>query len=135
MARPKKNIDENLVEKLAKVGCSNESIATQVGCSVDTLARRYAVLIQKSREGLKTNLRIWQLEAAKKGNVAMLIWLGKQMLGQTEKVEQLTKTEIKPISKEEIKQILNEDPFLKKDSKMEMRTFWKSRFNEKPSES
>lgn len=95
MARPKKHIDENLVEKLAKVGCSNESIAVQVGCSVDTLTRRYAGLLQKSREGLKTQLRIWQLEAAKKGNVAMLIWLGKQMLGQTEKVEQVTEATVK----------------------------------------
>lgn len=90
MARPKKVIDENLVEKLAKVGCSNESIAIQAGCSVDTLTRRYAELLRKSREGLKTQLRIWQLEAAKKGNVAMLIWLGKQMLGQTDKIEQTT---------------------------------------------
>jgi len=100
MARPKKHIDENLVEKLAKVGCSNESIAIQVGCSVDTLTRRYAELLQKSREGLKTQLRIWQLEAAKKGNVAMLIWLGKQMLGQTEKIEQTSevKAEVKEIS-------------------------------------
>jgi hypothetical protein len=93
MARPKKPIDENLVEKLAKVGCSNESIATQAGCSVDTLTRRYADLLVKSRENLKTQLRIWQLEAAKKGNTAILIWLGKQMLGQTEKIE--TKTEVK----------------------------------------
>ena len=94
MARPRKPIDENLVEKLARVGCSNESIAVQAGCSVDTLTRRYAELLQKSREGLKTQLRIWQLEAAKKGNVAMLIWLGKQMLGQTEKVEQVVDAKV-----------------------------------------
>jgi len=94
VARPKKPIDENLVEKLARVGCSNESIAIQVGCSVDTLTRRYAELLQKSREGLKTQLRIWQLEAAKKGNTAMLIWLGKQMLGQTEKVEQVVDAKV-----------------------------------------
>lgn len=31
------------------------------------------------------SLRRWQLEAAKKGNVVMMIWLGKQMLGQIER--------------------------------------------------
>ena len=37
MARPKLELDANLIEKLASVGCTNESIAIQVGCSVDTL--------------------------------------------------------------------------------------------------
>jgi hypothetical protein len=60
-----------------------------VGVSVDTLDRRFAAEIEKGRSNLRTSLRRWQLEAAKKGNVAMLIWLGKQYLEQTEKVEQV----------------------------------------------
>lgn len=84
MARPKKEINSVLVEKLAKVGCSNESIAIQCGCSVDTLTRRFAELLSKSREEMKTSLRIWQLETARKGNATMQIWLGKQLLGQKE---------------------------------------------------
>ncbi len=95
MARPKKVIDEKLVEKLAKVGCSNESIAIQCECSVDTLTRRFADLLLKSREEMKTTLRIWQLEAARKGNVVMMIWLGKQMLGQTDKIEEKIDSVIK----------------------------------------
>lgn len=91
MARPKKVIDLVLVQKLAEVGCTNESIAKMCDVSVDTLTRRYADELDKSREKLKTSLRTWQLEAAKKGNTAMLIWLGKQMLGQTEKVENTIK--------------------------------------------
>lgn len=87
MARPKLEIDENLVEKLAKVGCSNVSIAVQCECSVDTLTNRFSELLAKSRENLKTQLRIWQLDAARKGNVTMQIWLGKQLLGQTDKIE------------------------------------------------
>lgn len=82
MARPQKKVDENLIKKLAGVGCSNESIAIQCDISVDTLTRRFADVLLKSRENLKTQLRIWQLEAARKGNVTMQIWLGKQMLGQ-----------------------------------------------------
>lgn len=88
MARPLKEIDPILVEKLAKVGCSDVSIAIQCDCSVDTLTRRFADLLAKSRENLRTTLRMWQLEAARKGNVTMQIWLGKQMLGQSDKIEQ-----------------------------------------------
>lgn len=33
---------------------------------------------------MKTSLRIWQLETARKGNATMQIWLGKQLLGQKE---------------------------------------------------
>ena len=114
MARPKLKIDPKEVERFASWGCKNNEIAILLNCSPDTIANRFSAELEKGRENLKMSLRRWQLEAAKKGNVAMLIWLGKQMLGQTEKVEQLTQTEIKPISKEEIRQILREDPFLAK---------------------
>jgi hypothetical protein len=33
------------------------------------------------------SLRQWQLKKAKEGNVVMLIWLGKQMLGQQDKTQ------------------------------------------------
>jgi len=33
------------------------------------------------------SLRRWQLEAARKGNASLLIWLGKQMLGQKDTIE------------------------------------------------
>jgi hypothetical protein len=88
MARPKKQIDPKIVQDLAALGCKTNEIAVTLGCSTDTLERRFAAELSKGRENLRISLRRWQLEAAKKGNVAMLIWLGKQMLGQTEKVEQ-----------------------------------------------
>lgn len=88
MARPKKQIDAKLVHDLASIGCKNNEIAAFVGCSTDTLERRFAAELINGRESVKISLRRWQLQAAQKGNVAMLIWLGKQMLGQTEKVEQ-----------------------------------------------
>lgn len=87
MARPRLELDANLIEKLASVGCTNESIAIQVGCSVDTLERRYAGVIRKGKENMKTSLRTWQLNAARKGNAALLIWLGKQLLGQRDNID------------------------------------------------
>lgn len=95
MARPKKVVDAKLVGELAAIGCKTNEIAIIVGVSTDTLERRFAAEMAKGRENLRISLRRWQLEAAKKGNVAMLIWLGKQMLGQTEKIEQTTEVQAK----------------------------------------
>lgn len=95
MARPKLQIDPKLVQDLAALGCKTTEIATTLGCSPDTLEKRFSGELAKGRENLRISLRRWQLEAAKKGNVAMLIWLGKQMLGQTEKIEQTTEASVK----------------------------------------
>lgn len=92
MARPKLDIDSKEVEKLAAIGCTNDEIAAFFDCSKDTIEGRFSANLRKGRENGKTRLRRLQLQAAEKGNVAMLIWLGKQMLGQKDKheIEQTT---------------------------------------------
>ena len=85
--RPKADVDSDQVEYLASIGCSIKEIAAACSCSVDTLERRFADIIAKGQENGKTRLRKKQLEVAMGGNVVMLIWLGKQMLGQAEKHE------------------------------------------------
>lgn len=87
MARPQLEIDGKEVMKLASIGCSNDEIAAFFDCSKDTIERRFAAELHKGRENGKTRLRRLQLQAAQKGNVVMLIWLGKQMLGQSDKQE------------------------------------------------
>lgn len=87
MARPKKPIDPKMVSLLAQRGCKTIEIATALECSPDTIQRRFAAELAKGRADLKLSLRQWQLEAAKRGNITMLIWLGKQYLDQTEKLE------------------------------------------------
>jgi AraC-like DNA-binding protein len=81
--RPKKAIDPRQVELLAGVFCSNEEIASKLGCSSDTLTRNYAEALEKGRTEAKTGLRATQYRLAKQ-NVAMAIWLGKQYLAQRE---------------------------------------------------
>lgn len=88
--RPKAVIDGDLVEKLASIGCTDKEIAMAANTSIDTLGRRFAERMEKGRENGKTRLRKKQLEVAMTGNVTMLIWLGKQMLNQAEKVEAQT---------------------------------------------
>ena len=91
MARPRKKIDPVQVEKLGRIGCTNEEMALILECSTDTLVRRFADLIQKSRAARKMSLRHKQTQMALEGNVSMLIWLGKQDLKQRDKFEDETK--------------------------------------------
>ena len=94
MARPKKyNLDTKQIEQLASFGCTNIEIASFFGCDESLIRKSYSDSVAKGKESGKIRLRQYQWAAAKKGNVAMLIWLGKQMLGQTDKQE-ITTTEL-----------------------------------------
>jgi len=88
--RPKADVDPRLVETLAGIGCTLSEIAAACNCHPDTLTNRFSAEMEKGRENGKTRLRKKQIEVALTGNVSMLIWLGKQILGQSEKVEART---------------------------------------------
>ena len=88
MARPKKyDIENDQVEKLASFGCTDTEIASFFGCDRSLITKSYSQFLTKGRDKGKIRLRQMQWKAADKGNVSMLIWLGKQILGQTEKSE------------------------------------------------
>lgn len=70
------------VEKLALLHCTNTEIADFFNIPIKTLEYNFAKLIQKAKMTTKQRLRRAQLEVALKGNVPMLIWLGKNILGQ-----------------------------------------------------
>jgi hypothetical protein len=84
--RPKKFVDLELVEKLAHIQCTHSEIASTLGVSVDTLTRNrhFAETYKRGAEGGRKSLRRMQFESANKGNVTMMIWLGKQYLGQSD---------------------------------------------------
>lgn len=82
MGRPPLQIDERQVFDLASIYCSDKEIALIVGCSVDTLHNRFSDIIEKGRASGRSKLRRLQWQAVEKGNVVMMIWLGKQILGQ-----------------------------------------------------
>lgn len=87
MARPKKPVNEELVYDLASIMCTNDEIATICKVSKDTIERRFAATIKEARENGRSTLRRWQWNACKKGNTALLIWMGKQHLGQKDRHE------------------------------------------------
>ena len=96
MARPKKyDIDTKDVQKLAEYGCTQREIADFFGCDESLISKSYSSFITKGRSKGKIRLRQLQHKAAEDGNVTMLIWLGKQRLGQSEKTELEL---VKPIS-------------------------------------
>jgi hypothetical protein len=82
MARPRLEIDPEQVKLLAGIGCPVDEMALVLGCSKRTLERRYAALIETGRADIRKSLRRKQVEMALKGDRTMLIWLGKQLLGQ-----------------------------------------------------
>lgn len=94
MARPRKVVDVEMVENLAAIGCSTREIASIVDASERVLQRRFAAPLEKGRSRLFKALRRKQVELALAGNVTMLIWLGKQMLGQKDKHESTVREEI-----------------------------------------
>ena len=95
VGRPKKyNIDKEELFKLAKYNLTNIEIADIIGCDESLLIKNYSEYLTKGRGELKKRLRQAQYDMAigdvKNGvlpNVTMLIWLGKQILGQSEKAE------------------------------------------------
>lgn len=88
-----KIIDKDQFEKLCAILATLVEIADFFDCSDDTIERwckkTYGVtfaevLKRKSSKG-KVSLRRKQYEMAMTGNITMLIWLGKQQLGQSDK--------------------------------------------------
>lgn len=88
--KPKKKevTEEKKIEKLASYGLTNKEISEAFGYDENTLKRNFEIFLTKGRVNLKERLKKKQIEVAIKGNVTMLIWLGKQYLGQAEKVEE-----------------------------------------------
>jgi hypothetical protein len=82
MARPKKDIDIEQVRKLAAIQCSYAEMASVLGCNESTLTRRFAQVIKEGRDQGRMSLKRKQYEVAMGGNTSMLIWLGKNVLGQ-----------------------------------------------------
>lgn len=85
--RPVKNLDEELIFRLSTIHCTMKEIAAILGCSIDTLERRYLDIIEAGRQMGKMSLRRAMYANALSGNATMQIWLSKQELGMRDKHE------------------------------------------------
>ena len=89
VGRPKKIIDMVRVEKLASIGCTHDEIAAVLECSRNTLEHQdsFCAVYKRGFDKGKMSLRHKQWQLADKLDRTMLIWLGKQHLGQSDKQE------------------------------------------------
>jgi len=95
MARPKKEINWDLVEKRMEAGCSAKEIAGAIPCDLDTFYSRFKLEFGKAFSDYSDefysagdgNLRFTQYMKALAGNTNMLTLLGKERLGQGEEKE------------------------------------------------
>lgn len=90
MGRPQKNIDQLQFEKLCSILCTLHDIAGFFDCSPDHILRwckrtydeTFSDIFKKKSSGGRISLRRKQFEMAMAGDRVLLIWLGKQHLGQ-----------------------------------------------------
>ena len=94
--RPKKEIDREQFEKLCELQCTQEEICgwfditdkTLTSWCKTTYGASFSEIYNKKREKGKISLRRAQFQLAQK-NAAMAIFLGKNYLGQTDRIEQI----------------------------------------------
>ncbi len=84
VGRNKVVIPEEQVAQLAQYHCTNKEMADFFDVPLQTFMDNFRDIITKNRIITKQRLRKKQLEVALSGDKTMLIWLGKQMLGQSE---------------------------------------------------
>lgn len=94
-------IDPKEVEKLAELHCNMQEMADFFQVPRETLKYNFRDIITKSKERTKQRLRQAQIKLALSGNATMLIWLGKNMLNQSENPVDTSATAPLPWNEEE----------------------------------
>jgi len=95
--RPRIEFDLEIVEGLGRIGATAAEMANVLPASQSTIEHRLAAresdFSKSYRKGqglLKASIRRKQIAVGLAGNVTMLIWLGKQHLGQQDRLQQET---------------------------------------------
>lgn len=116
MARPTKSINQKQFEQLCQIQCTKEEICAVLDVSDKTLDRwcketyetSFSEIFSQKRKGGHASLRAKQWKLASK-SPAMAIFLGKQFLGQTDKVEtHFDASEVNAINKAMITDVAKE---------------------------
>lgn len=78
------DVDRATIYKLASIGCTLEEIGYITNLNHETIRKHFGDIYTIGQANIKKALRRKQFERAMEGSDRMLIWLGKQMLGQKE---------------------------------------------------
>lgn len=92
MARPKKKLNKKQFENLCAIQCTKDEICSVLDVSDKTLDKwvkenyneSFSVVFKQKRNFGTMSLRRKQMEQALKGNTAMQIFLGKNLLNQSD---------------------------------------------------
>jgi len=116
--RPRIEFDLEAVEGLGRIGATIDDMVHVLPASKRTIADRltepegdFRNAYEKGRSLLNSSLRRKQIQVAMTGNVAMLIWLGKQHLAQADRQDtriSVTPEEVARMSDEELTRMLEE---------------------------
>ncbi len=97
-------IDWAFVDEHLEGGCTGSQVAAMLGMHPDTFYERtvkekgvsnFSAYLQQKKAKGDANIHMWQYRSAKRGNIQMLIWLGKQRLGQKDKQpEEVAQTQV-----------------------------------------
>lgn len=95
VGRPKKELDWRLIDSILQYGASLVDCSDICEMSEDSVQNKikakYGVTFSEYRDRKKSKMRMKlrqkQFDLALKGNVPLLIWLGKQELGQSDRAE------------------------------------------------
>lgn len=87
MGRPKRVVDASRIDELASIGMKTTDISVLTGIPETTLTRRFGALFAKRRAEKRTELIQKQWDVALAGDRTMMIWLGKNYAGQTDKAD------------------------------------------------
>lgn len=122
MGRKPIPIDWEEVDKLCQIQCTQEEIASFFNCTIDTLNNRcksengktFSEYSREKRECGKCSLRRAQWKLAQKGNATLLIWLGKNWLGQSDGDARTTEPpkenpEFPPMTREQARELLTRE--------------------------
>jgi AraC-like DNA-binding protein len=95
IGRPKKELDWKVLDSILQFGATLIDCSEMCGMSDDSIQRKirdehgctFTEYRNRKMSRMRVRLLQKQYESAMAGNTALLIWLGKQHLGQTDKAE------------------------------------------------
>lgn len=92
MAAQRNEIDLVELEKLCSLQCTDQEIAAWFNVSTRTIERRrhepaFAEAMTRGKAKGRISIRRMQMKLLEQGNATMGVWLGKQVLGQTDHKE------------------------------------------------
>jgi hypothetical protein len=76
--------NRELVRRLAEIHCSLAEISHITGIKEGTLEKKYKKELDIGKANGKMGLRRTQMDKAMEGDARMLVWLGKQLLSQSD---------------------------------------------------